>query len=199
MDSALEFVLRKLKDPRQHVTRARNRVRMVAVRPWFVGRSAGIAAYSASCPARSVPAPPTTLLAESSLRLLRRVTPRAGLWRALPIPRITRNLSRAKQKRRPNILNQHLYHRTVVPLLSLIRLGFELASNNDTHTLLECFGHVLRHFAPWELPSPHCQEARVQKVVRHPVHKLPGLRVQEVTRQHTSSPRFIIQPLVHHM
>ena len=64
------------------------------------------------------------------------------------------------------------------PPLSLIRLGFELASNNDTHTLLECFGHVLRHFAPWELPSPHCQEARVQKVVRHPVHKLTGLRVK---------------------
>ena len=85
---------------------------MVAVRPWFVGRSAGIAAHSASCPARSVPAPPTTLsgllrrplgratptslLAESSLRLLRRVTPRAGLWSALPIPRITRNLSTVK-------------------------------------------------------------------------------------------------------
>ena len=64
------------------------------------------------------------------------------------------------------------------PPLSLIRLGFELASNNDTHTLLECFGHVLRHFAPWELPSPHCQGARVQKVVRHPVHKLLGLRVK---------------------
>ena len=53
-------------------------------------------------------ATPTFLLAESSLRLLPRVTPRAGLWRALPIQRITRNLSRAKQKRRPNILNQHL-------------------------------------------------------------------------------------------
>src|SRR5699024_5347800 len=64
---------------------------------------------------------------------------------------------------------------------------------------LECFGHVLRHFAPWDLPSPHCQEARVQKVVRHPRQKLTGLRVQEVTRHHTSSPRFIIQPLVHHM
>ncbi|WP_425267147.1 Sir2 family NAD-dependent protein deacetylase, partial [Corynebacterium macginleyi] len=27
----------------------------------------------------------------------------------------------------------------------------------------------------------HCQEARVQKVVRHPVHKLPGLRVKKLT------------------
>ena len=55
---------------------------------WTFCRDCGIFG-ELSCPVGA--GAPTTLSG-----LLRRVTPRAGLWRALPIPRITRNLSTVK-------------------------------------------------------------------------------------------------------